>query len=70
MARMISPVALLALLALMSCSGCASWHPRSGPDAIYPGYVAAPDYGGSNSWIAQTLSDASVNGWNFKGMPR
>jgi hypothetical protein len=44
LARMLGPLALVVFLALASCSGCASGHPRSGRDAIYPGYTANPYY--------------------------
>jgi hypothetical protein len=67
--RMITPMTVLALLALISCSGCASGHPRSGPDAIYPGYMTSPSYEGESP-VVQTLSDASMNDWNFKALSR
>jgi hypothetical protein len=69
MARMPGPVSLLALLMLLSCSGCASWRERREAGADYTGLTTNP-YDNGNLGVGQTLSNASVNDWNFRGMFR
>jgi hypothetical protein len=69
MARVPGPLARWALLILLSCSGCASWRERQ-EAANYSGLTANPYDNGSSPGLVQTLSNASVSDWNFRGMFR
>jgi hypothetical protein len=62
MARMSNPLRLLCLLLLMCCSGCASGRSHTRDNTTYS---SNGSYNENAPWIAQMLSDASANNWNF-----